>query len=58
MNTRARGPVNWKGEKIGRPRKGDRVQLTGVGGSMGRRTSSGRGIAGKSGGAGRARKYN
>lgn len=56
MNTRARGPVNRDGDKIGRPRKGERVQLAGVG-ERGR-TSSGRGIVGKSGGPGRARKYN
>ena len=56
MNTRARGPVNWKGERAGQPRKGDRVQLAEVGGRKGGAARSRGPTSG--GGPGRARKYN
>lgn len=65
MNTRARGQVNERGEKLGAPRKGEKRELAaaGRGGRGGRRAAAGRGRGraaggGRSGGPGRARKYN
>eukprot|EP00903_Cladosiphon_okamuranus_P008510 g8174.t1 len=66
MNTRARGRVNERGERLGAPRKGEKRELAaagGRGGRGGRRAAADRGRggaagAGRSGGPGRARKYN
>eukprot|EP00752_Nemacystus_decipiens_P008081 g7222.t1 len=65
-NTRARGRVNERGERLGAPRKGEKRELAaagGRGGRGGRRAAAGRGRGGaagggRSGGPGRARKYN
>lgn len=69
MNTRARGQVNERGERIGAPRKGEKRELAATGGrgrgggrragaGDGRQRGTGRGGGGRTGGTGRARKYN
>ncbi|CAM9701303.1 unnamed protein product [Ectocarpus sp. 8 AP-2014] len=67
MNTRARGQVNERGERIGAPRKGEKRELAATGGrgrgggrgaAGGRQRGTGGGGGGRSGGTGRARKYN